>query len=178
MVGRVHATRHGADEPLDRDTAGPLTPVPTPDLTRPARRPPPAQEPWTDSGTVRWILKHCQTWAIVGLADNPARPAYRVAHFLQAHGKRIVPVHPRAETVFGQPGFRTLTAIPFEVDCVDVFRAADHAGRFADEAVTIGAKSVWFQLEAIDHAAYERTTRAGLRMVMDRCPAIEWPASA
>jgi uncharacterized protein len=130
---------------------------------------------WGDDDTIRWILAECETWAVVGLGDNPFRPAYRVAQFLQQHGKRIVPVHPRAETVLGEKGYPTLADIPFPVDCVDVFRRADRAGQFADEAVGIGSKSVWFQLAVIDEDAYRRTRESGVDMVMDRCPVIEWP---
>ncbi|MPZ94867.1 MAG: CoA-binding protein [Propionibacteriales bacterium] len=132
-------------------------------------------EPWTDPDKIRWILAECDTWAVVGLGDNPFRPAHRVAAFLQQHGKRIVPVHPSAATVHGEPGFATLADIPFGVDCVDVFRRVDAAGPFADQAVAIGARAVWFQLAIIDQAAYERATEAGVDMVMDRCPVIEWP---
>jgi predicted CoA-binding protein len=123
---------------------------------------------------VEWILENCQVWAIVGLADNPSRAAHGVARFLQQRGKKIVPVHPAAETVHGEQGYASLADIPFPVDVVDVFRRSEDAGRFADEAVSIGAKAVWFQLGVVDHAAYERTKDAGLRMVMDVCPAIEW----
>nr|CTQ95827.1 Succinyl-CoA synthetase, alpha subunit-related enzymes [Kibdelosporangium sp. MJ126-NF4] len=130
---------------------------------------------WAEPGDIRWILESCQTWAIVGLADNPSRAAHGVARFLQQRGKRIVPVHPAAETVWGEQGYATLADIPFEVDCVDVFRRADEAGQFADQAVKIGSQAVWFQLGVVDQAAFERATKAGLRMVMDRCPAIEWP---
>lgn len=94
---------------------------------------------------------------------------------LQRYGKRIVPVHPKAETVLGEQGYATLAEIPFPVDVVDVFVNSDLAGEVADQAVAIGAKAVWFQLDVIDEAAYERTTAAGLTMVMDRCPAIELP---
>lgn len=131
-------------------------------------------ESWAAPDDIRWILEKCDTWAIVGLADNPRRAAHGVARFLKERGKRIVPVHPRAETVWGEQGYASLADIPFEVDVVDVFRRADEAGQFADEAVEIGAKAVWFQLNVIDEAAFERATKAGLRMVMDRCPAIEW----
>jgi predicted CoA-binding protein len=93
------------------------------------------------------------TWAVVGLGGDPARPAYGVARFLQQQGKRIVPVHPRAGEVLGEPGYRTLAEIPFPVDVVDVFRRSDQAGRFADEAVQIGAKAVWFQLDIVDEEA-------------------------
>lgn len=118
------------------------------------------------------------TWAIVGLGGDPSRPAYGVAAFLAQQGKRIVPVHPRGGEVLGQPGFRTLAEIPFAVDVVDVFRRSDQAGRFADQAVEIGAKAVWFQLDIVDDEAYTRTVAAGLDMVMDVCPRIEWPRSA
>ena len=131
--------------------------------------------PWQDPDTIRWILAECETWAVVGLGDNPFRDAHRVAHFLQQHGKRIVPVHPTADTVLGEKGYAELGDIPFEVDCVDVFRRADAAGEFADRAVDIGAKAVWFQLGVIDQAAYARTVEAGLEMAMDCCPVIEWP---
>jgi uncharacterized protein len=125
--------------------------------------------------TIRRILADCQTWAVVGLGDNPNRPAYEVARFLQAHGKRIVPVHPTAVTVHGEKGYPTLADIPFPVDVVDVFRRSEYAGQFADQAIEIGAKAVWFQLGVIDEAAAKRAADAGLDMVMDRCPAIEWP---
>jgi predicted CoA-binding protein len=130
--------------------------------------------PWAEPDTIRWILENCQTWAIVGLADNPSRAAHGVARFLKQRGKRIVPVHPRAETVWGEQGYASLADIPFAVDCVDVFRRASEAGRFADQAVDIGARAVWFQLDVVDERAFDRAGQAGLRMVMDRCPAIEW----
>jgi uncharacterized protein len=124
---------------------------------------------------VRRILDECQTWAVVGLSTNTARAAHGVARFLQEHGKRIVPVHPRVEKVHGETGYPTLAAIPFPVDCVDVFVRSELAGDIADEAVAAGAQAVWFQLGVVDPAAYRRVTAAGLDMVMDRCPAIEWP---
>ncbi|WP_030678553.1 CoA-binding protein [Streptomyces sp. NRRL B-1347] len=129
-----------------------------------------------DSGTVRKILTELgDTWAVVGLSSNQGRAAYGVAEVLQRYGKRVVPVHPKAETVHGEQGYPSLDAIPFEVDVVDVFVNSDLAGAVADEAVGIGAKAVWFQLGVVDEAAYERTRAAGLDMVMDRCPAIEIP---
>ncbi|MDX6212412.1 MAG: uncharacterized protein QOF82_1499 [Frankiales bacterium] len=118
------------------------------------------------------------TWAVVGLGGDPGRPAYGVATFLAQQGKRIVPVHPRAPEVLGQQGYRTLAEIPFPVDVVDVFRRSDQAGRFADQAVAIGAKGVWFQLDIVDDEAYARTVGAGLDMVMNRCPRIEWPENS
>ncbi len=129
-----------------------------------------------DSATIRKILTELgDTWAIVGLSANERRAAYGVADVLQLYGKRIVPVHPKAETVHGEQGYASLSDIPFEVDVVDVFVNSDLAGAVADEAVAKGAKAVWFQLGVIDETAYERTRAEGLEMVMDRCPAIEIP---
>ncbi|MCS0635642.1 CoA-binding protein [Streptomyces sp. LP05-1] len=115
------------------------------------------------------------TWAVVGLSNNTARAAHGVAAVLQRFGKRIVPVHPKAETVHGERGYASLADVPFPVDVVDVFVNSELAGAVADEAVAKGARAVWFQLGVIDRAAYERTRAAGLDMVMDRCPAIEIP---
>jgi predicted CoA-binding protein len=123
---------------------------------------------------VDWILENCQVWAIVGLSDNPSRAARGVARFLQQRGKKIVPVHPSAQTVHGEQGYATLADIPFAVDAVDVFRRSTEAGQFVDEAISVGAKAVWFQLGVVDDEAYRRAKDAGLRMVMDVCPAIEW----
>ncbi|WP_020140514.1 CoA-binding protein [Streptomyces sp. 351MFTsu5.1] len=129
-----------------------------------------------DPATIRKILTELgDTWAVVGLSSNQRRAAYGVAGVLQRYGKRIVPVHPKAETVHGEQGYPSLTAIPFDVDVVDVFVNSDLAGAVADEAVAKGARAVWFQLDVIDESAYARTRAAGLEMVMDKCPAIEIP---
>lgn len=122
---------------------------------------------------VRRVLAH-HTWAVVGLRDNPARAAYGVARFLQVRGKRIVPVHQHPQDVHGETAYRTLADIPFPVDVVDVFVNSARAGGIADQAIAIGAKAVWFQLGVVDQAAAERVRAAGLDMVMDRCPAIDW----
>ena len=133
---------------------------------------------WADPEDVTVLLDQCETWAVVGLSDNPTRTAYGIARLLQERGKRIVPIHPDAAagdlTVLGEKAYATLAEVPFPIDVVDVFRRSEAAGRFADEAVQIGARGVWFQLGVIDEGAYERATAAGLRMVMDTCPAIEW----
>ncbi|GAA2429580.1 CoA-binding protein [Streptomyces mauvecolor] len=130
----------------------------------------------SEQDTIRKILTTTgDTWAIVGLSSNERRAAHGVADVLQRYGKRIVPVHPKAETVHGEQGYASLDAIPFPVDVVDVFVNSELAGDVADQAVAIGAKAVWFQLGVIDEDAYERTRAAGLDMVMDRCPAIEIP---
>ncbi|MGW5347904.1 CoA-binding protein [Streptomyces sp. HUAS TT3] len=130
-----------------------------------------------DPATIRRILTELgDTWAVVGLSNNQDRAAYGVARVLQRFGKRVVPVHPKAETVLGEQGYASLAEIPFEVDVVDVFVNSALAGQVADEAVAAGAGAVWFQLGVVDEAAFARTREAGLEMVMDRCPAIEIPA--
>ena len=130
-----------------------------------------------DAETIERVLRH-ETWAVVGLTANPARPAYGVAGFLQSRGKRIVPVNPKGETVHGEIGYQTVGDIPFQVDVVDVFRRSSQAGAHVDEAVAAGAKAVWLQLDVIDEAAADRAEAAGLDVVMDHCPAIEWPTHA
>ncbi len=131
--------------------------------------------PWLDDSAIRLMLQECDTWAVVGLSGDPSRTAYSIASLLQRRGKRIVPVHPAAPTVLGEQGYPALADIPFRVDVVDVFRRSDKAGPFADEAVRVGARGVWFQLGVVDHDAFRRTRAAGVPMVMDTCPAMEWP---
>ncbi|MCW2607999.1 MAG: CoA-binding protein [Frankiales bacterium] len=116
------------------------------------------------------------TWAVVGLSHDTSRAAYGVAAFLQARGKRIVPVHPRAETVHGEPGYASLAEVPFPVDVVDCFVNSRLVGPVVDQAVELGATGVWMQLGVVDAAAASRAEQAGLTVVMDRCPKIEWGA--
>lgn len=124
------------------------------------------------------MLDDGDTWAVVGLSNDTSRTAYAIARLLQSRGKRIVPIHPAAADgemeVLGERAYPTLADVPFAIDVVDVFRRSEAAGEFADQAVAIGAKGVWFQLGVVDAAAFERTTQAGVPMVMDACPAIEW----
>jgi predicted CoA-binding protein len=131
-------------------------------------------ESWQDRETVDFMLDDCKIWAVVGLSGDTSRTAYRIAALLQQRGKTIVPIHPNAPVVLGEQGYATLADVPFEIDVVDVFRRSSKAGQFADEAVAVGAKGVWFQLGVIDEDALERTLTAGMPMVMDTCPAIEW----
>ena len=147
--------------------------------TSPQPEPRPAQRSWQDTGTVDRMLDDAQTWAVVGLSGDPSRTAYSIAALLQRRGKRIVPIHPSfadpaTPAVLGEQGYATLAEVPFDIDVVDVFRRSEAAGEFADQAVEIGAGGVWFQLGVVDAAAFERTTAAGVPMVMDTCPAIEW----
>lgn len=133
--------------------------------------------PLASNEQIRELLTDTQLWFIVGLGSDPSRPAYGVAKVLQDHGKQIIPIHPRAETVHGESGFTSIaeaTKVHGPPDVVDVFVRSDRAGEFADQAIEAGAKAVWFQLDVIDHDAAKRVHEAGLLMVMDRCPAIEF----
>ncbi|MBE1877417.1 CoA-binding protein [Myceligenerans pegani] len=138
-------------------------------------------EPWLDPRTIDHLLDDTKTWAVVGLSRDPERTAYSIAQVLQSKGKRIVPIHPGAAAegreVLGEKAYATLAdaaAAVGGIDVVDVFRRSEAAGEFADQAVEIGARGVWFQLGVIDEDAYRRTTAAGVPMVMNSCPAIQW----
>lgn len=132
--------------------------------------------PYGDSVIIRRLLRH-QTWAVVGLSADSSRASYRVARFLQSHGKRIIPVNPHCgQNVLGEPAYCSLADISEPVDVVDVFRRSEAAGAVADEALAIGARGIWFQLGVVDEPAFARASEAGVDMVMDRCPAIEWSA--
>ena len=136
---------------------------------------------WQRDEWVDLMLDGLETWAVVGLSGDRGRTAYSIAELLQRNGKRIVPIHPRFaeatsgdDQVLGERGYATLADVPFPIDVVDVFRRSDAAGEFADQALAVGARAVWFQLGVIDEDAFRRTTAAGVPMVMDTCPAIEW----
>ena len=98
-----------------------------------------------------------------------------MAAFLQANGMRIVPVNPLAESVLGETGYAHLSDIDFQIDVVDIFRRSDKAGHHVAEAIAIGARCVWLQLGVVDEQAAKRAQDAGLDVVMDACPKIEWP---
>ena len=138
---------------------------------------------WQDPEAISFMLDDCKVWAVVGLSGDTSRTAYSIAALLQERGKQIVPIHPAAGSdegleVLGEKGFATLVDVPFPIDVVDVFRRSDAAGEFADQAVAVGARAVWFQLGVIDADAFDRTVAAGVPMVMDTCPAIEWARRA
>jgi predicted CoA-binding protein len=129
---------------------------------------------FADQDVIRRLLKESGTWAFVGLADNPAREVYNQARLMQQRGKRIVPVHPDAAEVLGERGYASIADVPGEVDVVGVYRRAEYAGQAVDEAIAAGAKAVWLPLDVVDEAAARRAKDAGLDVVMDRCPAVEW----
>jgi predicted CoA-binding protein len=115
-----------------------------------------------------------KTWAIVGLSNNSERAAFGVAKILIEKGHQIIPVHPKAETVHGQKGYAKLSDIPGIVDVVDIFVNSELAGEVVNDAIALGAKGVWLQLDVIDAGAISRANDAGLLAVMNHCPVIEY----
>jgi hypothetical protein len=124
---------------------------------------------------LRHLLTHTRTWAVVGCSPDPRRDSHRIAALLQARGFRVIPVNPAADELLGERCFPDVASVPEPIDVVDVFRRSEQAGAHVDEAIAAGAQGVWLQLGVIDHAAADRARAAGLRVVMDRCPAIELP---
>ncbi|MGA8116475.1 MAG: CoA-binding protein [Actinocatenispora sp.] len=128
---------------------------------------------YRDPAVIERVLGQ-RTWAVVGLTDHPYRTAYRIAQFLLDRGKHVIPVNPMGESVLGRPAAKSLADIDEPIDVVDVFRRSDKAGQHVDEAIAVNAGAVWLQLGVIDEAAADRAAAAGLSVVMDACPAIEW----
>ena len=125
---------------------------------------------------IRRLLEHKGRWAVAGLSTNSQRVAYRIAAYLRDQlGQQIIPVHPRAEAVFGQQGYRTVPDVPGTIDVVDIFVRSELAGQIVDEAIAAGAGAVWLQLGVIDEDAAARASASGLDVVMNTCPAIAAP---
>lgn len=133
--------------------------------------------PLTQDEDIKALLESVRTIALVGASDRPDRPSYGVMAFLQRHGYRVIPVNPQitGEHVHGEFVFRELNQIGEPIDLVDIFRRPQAAGEAVDEAIAAGAKAVWMQLGVINEEAAARAEAAGLKVVMDRCPAIEIP---
>jgi uncharacterized protein len=126
---------------------------------------------------LREILLSVHTIAVVGASPRPHRPSHGVMRYLQRQGYRAIPVNPFAAggTILGERCYAALSEIEEPIDMVDVFRRSESAGAAVDAAIAIGAKVAWLQLGVVDSAAASRAEAQGLRVVMDRCPAIEIP---
>lgn len=150
------------DDLTDNAMACPLPGAPRPDTAR-----------YQDEATIREILRFVRTIAIVGLSSNQLRASYFVGFYLQRHGYRIVPVNPNETEVLGEKAYPTLSAIPFPVDVVDVFRNPAAVPAIAEEAVKIGARALWMQFGVISPEGAAIAERGGLKVVMDRCLKVE-----
>ena len=133
--------------------------------------------PITSDAEIAALLSETRTIAMVGASDRPNRPSNGVMKFLVDRGYRVLPVNPQitGEHVHGEYVWRELSQIGEPIDMVDIFRRPDAAGDAVDQAIAVGAKSVWMQIGVINEAAAARAEAAGLKVVMDRCPAIEIP---
>jgi len=124
--------------------------------------------------TIREILATPRTIAVVGCSPDPDRDSHRIAALLKAKGHRVIPVNPGCQEILGERCFATVCDIPEPVEMVDVFRRPEFVDQIADDAIAIGAKILWLQLDVINEPAARKAQDAGLTVVMDRCPAIEY----
>jgi len=122
---------------------------------------------------IKRILEETNTIAVVGLSDNPQRTSYMVSEAMKAKGYRIIPVNPNADTILGEKSYASLKDIPEKIDLVNVFRRSEHTPPIAEEAVAIGAKTIWLQLGVQSEEAAEIAGRGGLQVIMDRCIKVE-----
>lgn len=133
-----------------------------------------------DDRAVRELLESARTFAVIGASPNPARPSHGVMAFLIERGYEVHPVNPghAGRTILGRTVYASLADVPAPVDIVDIFRNSEAAGGVVDEAVRLAAakniRAVWMQLGVINAAAAGRARSAGLVVVMDRCPKIEY----
>ena len=129
----------------------------------------------TDIPTLRRLLDDSRSIAVVGISAEWHRPSYFVGKYLLEHGYTMIPVNPKYREVLGQTCYPSLTAARAAgaIDMVDCFRKAEDIGPLAEEAIAIGAKTLWMQLGVVNHTAAERARVAGLDVVMDRCVKIE-----
>lgn len=122
-----------------------------------------------DDDALRVLLKAVRTIAVVGLSPQPARPSYRVAQAMQHYGYRIVPVRPLVDEVLGERAYASLADIPFQVDLVDVFRAAEHVPAIVGQCLALHLPAIWIQEGIVHEAAAQQARAGGMTVAMDRC---------
>ncbi|MFT3758903.1 CoA-binding protein [Thauera sp.] len=128
----------------------------------------------SDIQTLRRVLQESRTIAVVGLSADWFRPSYFAAKYMQAHGYRIIPVNPKYPEILGEKSYPDLASIPEKVDIVDVFRKPADALPIAEQAIAIGARTLWLQIGVINEEARRKAEAAGLTVIMDRCVKIEY----
>ena len=134
---------------------------------------PEQREKYQKTKAIQELLASAKTIAIVGLSTEKTKASNMVGSYLQDEGFRIVPVHPKADEILGEKAYPSLSAIPFPVDIVDVFRPASEIPGIVEEAIKIGAKAVWTQLRIINLEAAEQAREAGLEAIVDKCIKME-----
>ena len=132
----------------------------------------------TSDQEIRELLAAARTVAVVGISDDPERDSYMVAEFLQRQGYRIIPVNPRLVNlniqVLGEKAYATLRDVPEKIDIVDIFRRPETVMPVVEDAIAAGAGAVWMQLSIVNEEAAARAEAAGLKVVMNRCMAVEY----
>ena len=128
---------------------------------------------YQDDVTIRHVLDSAKTIAVVGLSTNELRASHFVGFYLRRHGYRVIPVNPRESEVLGQTSYRNLSDVPHPVDIVNVFRAPDALPAIAEEAVAIGAKTLWCQFTVINEKGARIAEDGGLSVIMDRYIKVE-----
>ena len=126
------------------------------------------------AGELRALLSAAKTIAVVGLSPNPERPSHRIARRLQQWGYRVVPVRPAVAEVLGEKAYARLSDVPVKIDLVDVFRAADRLGPVVDECIALHVPALWIQEGIVNESVAARARAAGIKVVMDRCIAVEY----
>jgi uncharacterized protein len=137
-------------------------------------------DPWSDPKVAERILRSYRIWAVVGCSSNSRRPSHGVSRYLLSQGYGVVPVNPNEELVHGKLAYPDLRSVPADprapIEVVDIFRRSDLVLAHVEEAIEIGAKAIWMQLNVWNQEAAELASHAGLLVVMNRCPAIDHPA--
>jgi hypothetical protein len=123
---------------------------------------------------IRDILATPKIIAVVGCSPDPDRDSHRIAALLKAKGHRIIPVNPTSKEILGERCYASIREIPEKIDMVDVFRRPEFVDTIADDAIAVGAKILWLQLDVINEPAAQKAQKTGMTVVMDRCPAIEY----
>lgn len=131
---------------------------------------------FSDPATAREILETFKRFAVVGCSSDPRRPSFRVSRYLVTQGYDVTPINPNESQIHGRTVYPDLASAPGPLEVIDIFRRSQEAGAHVDEAIALGAKAIWMQLDVIDEDAAVRARDAGLLVVMDRCPAIDHPA--
>jgi len=127
----------------------------------------------TKDADIKLILSTAKTIAVVGASPKPWRDSGSIAMFLIEKGYKVYPVNPKYEEVYGVKCYPDLKSVPEKIDIVDIFRKSEEVEPIIDEAISVGAKSVWMQLGVVNEQAAAKADAAGLKVIMDRCIAIE-----